>query len=97
MRPIAIPFRSKPTPARGRSRALPERSPRTIRLETQQKEGAHGRKPSEARIPRAAPCLTRLRVGAEIAFLMAKPGDLSALRFDLDETQRIVLRRDGAK
>ena len=46
--------------------------------------------------PRASQ-LTRLKVGAEIAFLTPKSGELAALRFDADETQRIVLRREDGK
>ncbi|HET9482714.1 MAG TPA: peptidoglycan DD-metalloendopeptidase family protein [Xanthomonadales bacterium] len=39
--------------------------------------------------------LTRLRPGDEIAFLPDAAGSLSGLRFDLDESTRVVLARDA--
>lgn len=41
--------------------------------------------------------LTRLRPGDEIAFQIPSGGTLSALRFDADESNRIVLRRADGK
>jgi len=40
--------------------------------------------------------LTRLKPGDELAFLPDAGGRLAALRFDLDETTRVVLERDAA-